>query len=587
MSVNGLCAKILVAMAISIACLAPSGAVASLSQDRATTAVGQHSSARDLRPARIWYVRATAQAGGDGSSRAPFNTLAQVEARSRPDDRIVVRPSPLTVPPLDSGIALKRGQTLVGAGRSVRGAAVLSALPRLTNSDPLKDSGNAVTLASRVRVANLVIADSEQSGIYGRNVTGIRIEGNDVSGHNTACAVGFIVLPFTVPTNVPGGSISVPNGFSNGRAGIMVDESRVRGQVAFSDNYVHDAECGDGIDLRLSETARIRARFTDNLVTHLKQGPAFASILGLGMQTRGDSRLVSRMSDNRQRELGSPGANSEGVFANLNGASTMRVEIKRNTYSNAQGIGGFSSNGMEMIISGGRPRARMHIADSSFSGSPGDILVEGNLGTRSRMSLTLDHVLATRSTGLGDTGFIPFNNGDCLVTGIGGDHDSLALRIRNSRLTHCMNNGVTFAGGQFSGGDMHLRVADSRIASNRGGNLFFKNFGDLDTLSARIVNTDLSASRGDGSAVANVQFDQQGTVQSTRLDLGGGQLGSEGGNCIFGGALDAELENVHLVAKHNWWGRRSGPAPGSTVLHGSASLRFEPALPSRPPACGG
>ncbi|MGH2963795.1 MAG: hypothetical protein ACRDMH_00190 [Solirubrobacterales bacterium] len=531
-----------------------------------------------------WYVHATSRAGGEGSRQQPFDSLAAAQTASGRGDTIVILRAREGAT-LEGGIALKRGQTLVGAGPSIRARPASASVPQITNTEPTRHSGDAVVLANRTTVSNLAIAGSYRSGIYGDNVKGVDVHGNEVSAHNTSCAVGFIVLPFTVPTNVPGGSITVANGFSNGRAGIMLDESHGRGRVEISRNFVHDAECGDGIDLRLTGSARIRADIDRNVLADLKQGPQFASLLAIGTQTRGHSRLAADIDHNRQRNLGSPKANSEGVFANLNGRSQLQARVNHNTYTNVHGVGGFSSNGMEMITSSGSPRARMVLRNSSFSGSPGDILVEGNLGTNSRTSLTLNHVVATRSTGTGDTGFIPFNNGDCLVTGIGGDKDSLSLRIRDSRLTHCMNNGITFAGGLFAGGTMHLAINRSRVTDNRGGNLFFRNFGALHSLSAKIQHSDLSGSQGDGSGVANVEFDQQGTSPATSLDLGGGRLGSMGHNCIADGSLDLQLRNVHLAAEHDWWGAPSGPAPAKTVLQGSATLGFAPPLTAKPSGC--
>jgi len=56
-----------------------------------------------------WYVNASASPGGDGTMHSPFNSLAAVEQASSPGDTIVIQASPLSVPPLDGGIALKPG----------------------------------------------------------------------------------------------------------------------------------------------------------------------------------------------------------------------------------------------------------------------------------------------------------------------------------------------------------------------------------------------------------------------------------------------------------------------------------------------
>ena len=107
--------------------------------------------------AGTWYVRAGAAPGGDGSRRAPFDTLARVEEASRPGDRITVLRAAATAPPLDGGIELKARQRLIGAGPRVTRASARGPAPRLTNTDPARLDGDAVRLASGATVRNLVI----------------------------------------------------------------------------------------------------------------------------------------------------------------------------------------------------------------------------------------------------------------------------------------------------------------------------------------------------------------------------------------------------------------------------------------------
>src|SRR5215471_20343607 len=66
-----------------------------------------------------WHVSASAAPGGNGSAALPFNTLSAAQAASAPGDTIIVDPSPVNVPPLNGGIALKAGQRLIGGGPPV------------------------------------------------------------------------------------------------------------------------------------------------------------------------------------------------------------------------------------------------------------------------------------------------------------------------------------------------------------------------------------------------------------------------------------------------------------------------------------
>ena len=160
-------------------------------------------------------------------------------------------------------------------------------------------------------------------------MAGALVRGNDISGHNTSCTPGFHIPPFNVPTTVPGAGIPISDGLMNGWAGIMLDASRGSGRVRVLHNRVHDAECGDGIDVRLNGTARFRAKIHRNTVENLMQGEDLESVLAIGLQTREQARLVAKLDRNVQTNLGNEsdvggpeGADSEGVFVNPTGPSS-------------------------------------------------------------------------------------------------------------------------------------------------------------------------------------------------------------------------------------------------------------------------
>jgi hypothetical protein len=479
---------------------------------------------------------------------------------------------------LDGGIALKPRQRLIGAA-ATRGAA-----PRITNTDRARLNGDAVRLADGVTVRNLEIVAPLRGGIYGEDVARATITGNDVSGHNTSCTRGFHIPPFNVPTLVPGVGVPISAGLHNGWAGIMIDVKRGTSKLGIHDNRVHDAECGDGIDIRASGTASVRATIAGNDVRELREGPDFESILAFGLQTRDSARLVARLDANHQAGLGNDedlgvgptGADSEGIFINPTGPSSMRVTVTRNTYTHVAGRGGFSANGLEFVSMGNGSRALVEVRDSSFSGTPGDVLEQLALGTNGRLRLRLDRVVATKSTGFagsgyGDTIVIPGNNGDCLVAASGGAGNTVDLVIRRSTLTDCANNGLTFgssvANGSGPSSEIALDVADSTIARNHGANLRIGNIGGLNRLRAKVQHTDLADSRGAGSSPANLTVENLGTTRDAVIDFGGGSLGSAGANCLGGGALAALLVGYDVRARGNWWG-----APGAPGLARALAL---------------
>ena len=551
--------------------------------------------------ARTWYVRGGAAQDGQGSLRAPFGRLAPVEATSRPGDRIVVLPAPRTAAPLAGGIRLKPRQQLIGAGPAVTGDGTRERAPRLTNTDPARLAGDVVRLADGVTVRNLEIAGAARGGIYGLDVSRATITGNDVSGHNASCARGFHIPPFNVPTTARGIGIPISDGLHNGWAGIMVDVARGRAKLGIRGNHVHDADCGDGIDVRASGTASVRATIAGNDVRGLRQGDDLESVLAIGLQTRERARLIARLDGNRQSGLGNDedvgagpsGADSEGVFINPVGPSSMRVAVTRNVYTHTPGRGGFSANGLEFVAMGDGPRALVDVRDSSFSGTPGDVIEQLALGTNARLRLRLDRVVATGSTGFsgsgfGDTVLIPGNNADCLIGASGGAGNTVDLIVRRSTLTGCANNGITFGSAVANGSGpttaLALDVSDSTITGNHGANLRIGNIADLDTLTARVQRTDLSHSGGRGSSPANLVAEDLGATGRASIDLGGGPLGSVGGNCLAGGSLAAALVGYDVSARGTWWGRPGGAGPGRVVAAGGA-LDDGAALAAAPATC--
>ena len=539
-------------------------------------------------------MSAGASPGGAGSRHRPFDSLAAVEAASAPGDTIVVQRSDPAAGPLDGGIALKPRQRLLGAGRRVTSRRPRPRSPLITNTDPAQHDGDAVVLANRTTVRNLRIADAQRGAVYGNNVTGVRVIGNDVTGHNGSCAEGFHIPPFVAATNVPGVGLPISEGLVNGWAAIMVDADHRRGSIKIARNRVHDAHCGDGIDVRLSGDARYRATLKGNKIHRLEQGSSFESLLAIGLQTRDHARLRAELDANAQTELGNPsepntlvfGADTEGVFVNPVGPSKIDATITGNTYTNPTGLGGFSGNGMEMVSMGDGSVGRLVIRDSTFAGSPGDVLEQGGLGTNALLELKLVDVVVAESSGFGNTGVLPFNNADCLLAGSLGAGNTIRLTMRRTTLANCANNGLSIGSNVVNGSgatkSIEARIEDSEIRGNRGANVAVRNFTALEDLRLMIEDTVLRDNHGGGSGFANFEAEELGATASSAIDLGGGSLGSHGGNCITGSTPAAAAIGFAVSAEGNWWGSPGGPAPGSTL---GAALDHEPFLDAPPRGC--
>ena len=534
------------------------------------------------------HVRAGAPAGGNGSPAAPFSSLAEVQAASAPGDTIVVDRAGAA---LDGGIALKQAQHLQGAPSG-------SGQPLVTNT-----KGDAVTLANGTSVTGLVIRGPARGGIYGLDSVGVTISGNDVSGHNTSCAAGFTVQPFNVPTGVPfvGGGVGGQGTLApqNGWAAIMVDGSRASGDVVITDNVVHDGKCGDGIDIRAAGTSDLTARVDRNTVTKLPQGDiqganGVGSVLAIGMQARDSARLRVTQHGNTQTDIGSDGADCEGQFANTSEGGAIVDTVEHNTFRH--GIGGFSCNGFEAIVSNGGGSIEVDLRNSTFTDNVGDMFEEGNLGAGSTMRWDMSNVIARHTTERGDNPAfsaepganpIPFNLGDCMVLGHNGGGNVTTFRMRDTVLEDC-NNGVTALSGlAASNGEglpqgLIVDVDHSRIAGHAKLGLQILNSTPLRLLQVAIRNTEITANKSYGAA-----FDQAASATTERAEI------ALRDNCLSGNAkADVEATRYAVDANENWWGRPSGRT--SSAQGGSVSaerpLAARPDCGPRPPtpaAAGG
>lgn len=548
--------------------------------------------------ARTLYVQAGGS-GGDGLRNTPFASLAAVEAASAPGDRIVVLLAPTGTPPLDGGIQLKYGQELVGGSPDGSGPSTRR-LPELTNTTGHL-RGDAVRLADATTVRNVAISGSARGGIYGNDVSGVTIAGNDLTAFNTHCVPGFLIPPFNVPTIAPGVGVPISDGLPNAWAAIMVDAHSGVRSAAIHGNRVHDSDCGDGIDVRAFGSAQVSAAITGNLVLNLREGPGMSSILAIGLQTSDHATMEAIVDGNRQAGLGNDedsgvgpgGADSEGVFVNPTEHSRLRAHVTHNHYRHTPGRGGFSANGLEFVSMGDGAHGDLIVEDSSFAGPPGDVIEQLALGTNGRLRMTLRRVKATASTGfaesgIGDTVVIPGNDADCVIAASGGAGNTVQLTARHTILSDCANNGLTL-GSSVSNGEgpsrlLTLDMSDSLITANHGGNLRIGNLSGLDHLRVKVQRTSLTNSGGVGSSPADLIAENLGTTKHATIDLGGGSLGSKGANCLHGGKLTAALVAYDVTARGNWWGQAGGPALGQTVAAGGTLDSASP-LGTAPAGC--
>lgn len=564
--------------------------LASATSAAAVSPVPSASHAKAHKPkTRVWYVSAAARSKGSGSRRKPFRSLAAVQRASRPGDKIVILPAPVTVAPLDGGIRLKPRQRLIGSGPAVAGRTKrLKKLPAVQNSKSANLDGDAIRLSDKATVRNVVVKTASRGGIYGRDVKGVYVHGNDVSATNTSCTTGFVVQPFNLPTMAPGVAVPFSSGLTNGWAAIMIDQTRPRTSVRIDRNSVHDAGCADGIDVRASGTANVKVRVEHNKLTRLKQDVTKESILAIGMQTTGTARLTADVKGNRETYIGTASENdfgeadSEGLFANGAGRSKLVEHVDRNTF--AHGLGHISANCFETVTSNGGPTLHATFTNSTCDYVVGDILEAANLSKDATLTFKIDHVRAAHSTFAGAQAFHqvePGDDGDCLLEVASGANSRTDVSITNSVFTDCVADGLGVISNAVdgSGAAKHIGfdVRNSRISSNKLTNIRVANVTPIDELAGHVEHTDLSQSAG--TPIILEDLETSGATHAA-IDLGGGALHSTGHNCIFGGNQgDVVATRYDLDARHDWWGTAGGPTPGRIATVG-ATVHSAPALGS-------
>jgi hypothetical protein len=108
---------------------------------------------------------------------------------------IIVLPAEL---PFDGGVALKRGQTLIGLAEG-------HSLPSITNTGTERNGGNGVVLADDCRVLNIRVVRPVSSGILGVDVRGVSLVGVEVEGANRSA--GFTSFEASVLGRIAHGGV--------------------------------------------------------------------------------------------------------------------------------------------------------------------------------------------------------------------------------------------------------------------------------------------------------------------------------------------------------------------------------------------
>lgn len=539
-----------------------------------------------------WYVKAGAPHPGNGSKNRPFTSLDQVEAASAPGDTIYVVQ---TQGVLDGGIQLKDGQKLIGLGPKVNTANGNSARAKLTNTTDARYDGDAVRLARNNVVENLHIDNAFRSAILGINAVGAQIRNNLMTNimavHDifaiegpapSTCAGGTCVgewpngyILFASQTNHFGAitlvtcgpgvrsSITIANNpdvrpqgyckFLDPAAGSVPST----GNVVISGNVIRDSN-SDGImiidDLGVAATATV----TDNVIKDLSQNLPDPAAVGIDhvVRSRGFTLIAI-----------------ENTVSNLT--------IDDMVASNLSPFGNFAADGIVFLTAGLNPVSNATVTDVEVSNPllSGDVANGDSIEIQHRGStngvLNIDIARARLSD--------PASTNIKIIESANPESGTYNVSVTDSVLTNVNGAGAEDYQIRFSGNArtnaalggtattkaIIVKLKNVSISGLGGGigNAGASNNNHVPTFQIKVEDSSLSDLQREAIFYRQDPSKTIGTGPGGAvIDLGGGPLGSTGGNRFVNNGLvpvGGEVDTFTFTADVSVHNPNMAPANGT------------------------
>ena len=247
--------------------------------------------------AHVWYVDNTAAPGGDGSSAAPFNSLAAVGAHAGSGDDIFVFDGSGSY---TGGVVLGANQTLVGqsVGLTVGSDAVV---PAAGGANPViaSSSGADVTLGDGDTVTGVTVTNTGGVGISASGLSTftvgptVTVTSSGGVGISATGVDAFTVGSSVTITNTGGDGLDVSGGSGTASVAAPITVSGSGNSVAITGPHRRDADAQRTDHRRRQRRARDQRRRRDDQ---------------LHRSDRGEHRHASRVHRDRrwhrERDLG-------------------------------------------------------------------------------------------------------------------------------------------------------------------------------------------------------------------------------------------------------------------------------------------
>jgi hypothetical protein len=382
---------------------------------------------------RTWYVRNDAPAGGDGSSAAPFNSLASAQSASIAGDTIFVFGGDQTSKNQNSGILLKDDQSLVGEDGKT---------PVIGNT-----AGPGVTLANNNTLRGVSIVGTSRQGVTDTgSISGLTID--NVSIRNSGAE--------SLLLNAAAGTINITGSTFDTAPASLVKISTTAPVVVnvLNSTFTHTSppDGNDGLDLVGGGTNYIRWVIRGNTFNNL-YGDAI-DLSGRGADEDAFT-LDADISDNQfatpfvvQGDLG-----TNGISIKAGDRNTFSLSVINNTMTGVGGLGAIAVNADDGSIVRGR------IAANTITSSPSAaIRISADESANVGLMLEDNTIRGSLGNGISATGF----------TG----NAQWNLVLRNNRVTLSQSDGIVLA---LVGGAMTATLSGNDVTAPAGAGIKLTN----------------------------------------------------------------------------------------------------------------
>lgn len=532
---------------------------------------------------KVYHVNNTAAPGGDGSAERPFNTLTAVSAVAGARDIIYVHAGDGTTTGMNTGITIDdAGQRLIGSAAGLvydsgvfstasgilpSGlviAAPTTARPVITNVNVTSDAVSVT--ADDALITGIGVQNATRDGVRITNADRVTID-NVLATANTGTGINGVYSTTGART------ITVRNSTSNNSGGNGILFTATGAGVSLTPLAENNSVTGAGI-------VGIRATAATNGVI---QNPVFQNNAVSSTTVHGialDAATVAFINNAVVRNNIVQNAGSQGIVANSTAGTIGNVLFSGNTVRNSTFAGlMFSATNATARVSG-----VMDGNISSGNGQSGLYAVGATNGEVSSVVFRNNYTDLNVQHGI----FVFASSGGSVLS---STIDRNYIQNVTASGVRCESNGV---GSTLTG--ISITNNDSVSSDNHGFLLYSLNNGSLS-------NATLSANRSSESALggvtlllttgtmSNIRLDRNTSrnntgnglfIQDTSpgtdfsvVDVGGGALGSQGGNRFFSNTLQevrVDMDGQNLLARGNWWGNPVGLTGGETSLVDASTI---------------